>query len=383
MMKTHIRNAILLTPQQRMEHTVLTLSGGVIEKLTPEEEFSFEPGNTLDAKGCYVAPGFIDLHFHGAMGVDTMDAVAAGMVTASAYCSQHGVTTFYPTTWSASRAEITRVIDCVKECASHLPGARVGGVHLEGPYINPRRRGAQSLSFIRKPDAREYLPWLESGMVSILTCAPEVEGGEALIRNAVRLGARVAIGHSSASYEQVKAAANLGATQAAHLFNGMDGLHHRHPGTAGGILDDDRLLAQVICDGVHLHPAVVRLVLKAKSPSRIALITDSIRGAGRADAKYEGNGQFIQVKDGVARDAEGHLSGSTISMDLALRSLIAFTGCDLLEALVMVTSAPAEEMGLGAKKGRLAPGYDADLVFLQKDLTVAATMVSGAFVYQC
>jgi len=179
----------------------------------------------------------------------------------------------------------------------------------------------------------------------------------------------------------VKAAADMGVTQATHLFNGMNGLHHRDPGTAGGILDVDRLLAQVICDGVHLHPAVVRLIFKTKTSSRVALITDSIRGAGLADGMYENRGQSILVKNGVARDTEGRLSGSTLTMDQALRNLITFTACSLEEALSMVTTVPVDEMGMGASKGRLAPGYDADLVFLDKELKVTATMVSGDFVY--
>jgi len=380
-MKTHIRNAILLTPQRRIENSILTLSDGMIETLTPATDSPFESGTIVDAKGGYVVPGFIDLHFHGAMGVDTMDAASSAMEVMSAYCARHGVTTFYPTTWSASDEEISTVIDFVRTYAGGMPGARIGGVHLEGPYINPAHRGAQLSSFIRKPENHEYLPWLESGVVSIITCAPEIEGCAPLIRDAVRLGVRVAIGHSSARYEQVKAAADMGATQATHLFNGMVGLHHRDPGTAGGILDDDRLLAQVICDGAHLHPAVVRLILKTKVSSRVALITDSIRGAGLADGMYENRGQSILVKDGVARDPEGRLSGSTLTMDQALRNLITFTGCSLEEALLMVTTVPAEEMRLGARKGRLAPGYDADLVFLDKELKVAATMVSGEFVY--
>jgi len=380
-MKTHIHNAILLTPLQRIDNSILTLSDGMIETLTPAAEFSFESGIIIDAKGGYVVPGLVDLHFHGAMGVDTMDAVSSAMEVISAYCARHGVTTFYPTIWSASGEEISAVIDCVRTYTGLLPGARIGGVHLEGPYINPGHRGAQLSSFIRKPETHEYLPWLESGVVSIITCAPEVEGCVSLIRDAVRLGVRVAIGHSSASYEQVKAAADMGVTQATHLFNGMNGLHHRDHGTAGGILDVDRLLAQVICDGVHLHPAVVRLIFKTKTSSRVALITDSIRGAGLADGMYENRGQSILVKNGVARDTEGRLSGSTLTMDQALRNLITFTACSLEEALSMVTTVPVDEMGMGASKGRLAPGYDADLVFLDKELKVTATMVSGDFVY--
>ena len=380
-MKTHIRNGILLTSQQRIKGTVLTINDGVIETLTREDEFVSDSGRVIDAQGCFIAPGFIDLHFHGAMGRDTMDADAHSLRVMSAYCASHGVTTFYPTTWSASASAIAAVIDNVRMNAKQTPGARIGGIHLEGPYIDPENCGAQLREYIREPDVHEYLPWLESGTVSIITCAPEIEGCEVLINDALQMGARVAIGHSGATYEQVKTAADAGVTQATHLFNGMGGLHHREPGTAGGILDDDRLLAQVICDGVHLHPAVVRLIIKSKNHSRVALVTDSIRGAGLADGAYSHDGVQILVKDGIARDDSGRLSGSTLTMNQALRNVMVYTDCGLQEALAMVTTAPAQEMGLGGRRGQLTPGYDADLIFFDDDIDIKLAIVNGKVVY--
>ncbi len=366
-MKTYIRNGILLTPDNRVANAVLTINDGVIEEIVSEQSFMDDGAMVIDAQGMYVAPGFIDLHFHGAMGMDVMDAGVESLSIMSAYCASHGVTTFYPTTWSAAPEDIKTVIENTRQNAGLVSGTRIAGLHLEGPYINPQYCGAQLPENIRKPDRREYLPWLESGVVKIVTCAPEVEGCGEFIRDALKYGVRVAIGHSNASYEQVKDAADAGVSQATHLFNAMGGLHHRDPGTAGGVLDDDRLLAQLICDGVHIHPAVVRLILKTKTYSRIALITDSIRGAGLADGDYEHNGQHIMVREGVARDPAGNLSGSTLAMDQALRNMIAFTGCSLENALSMVTSVPAEEMGL-AGKGHIAAGYDADLVLFDESI---------------
>lgn len=380
-MKSHIYNGILLTPRQRIENTILTINAGIIETLTHQDEFKLDSGRVIDAQGRFITAGFIDLHFHGAMGSDTMDADGKSLEAMSVYCARHGVTTFYPTTWSAANAAITAAIDCVRLNAGRVSGAKIGGIHLEGPYINPDNCGAQLREHIRNPEVSEYMPWLESGAVSIVTCAPEIEGCETFIKDALRCGARVAIGHSSASFEQVKTAADWGVTQATHLFNGMGGLHHRDPGTAGGVLDDERLLAQVICDGVHLHPAVLRLILKTKTHSRIALITDSIRGAGLADGEYTHDGQRILVTDGIASDDAGRLSGSTLPMEQALRNMITHTGCDLQDALAMVTTVPSHEMGLSGHRGLLAPGYDADLVLFDEYLDIKMTIVNGSVVY--
>lgn len=381
-MKTHIRNGVVLNPQQRFENAVLTIEDGRIAAITPEPSFSAADGQVIDARGGYVAPGFIDLHFHGALGRDIMDADADSLQAMSAYCARHGVTTFYPTTWCASTDALGAVLDCVRLNSNIISGARIGGVHLEGPYLNTQKRGAQRAEYIHHPDAGEYRSWFADGVVKIVTCAPEVEGCTAFIKYALRHGVRVAIGHSNATYDQVKSAADLGVTQATHIFNGMGGLHHRDPGTAGGVLDDDRLLAQVICDGVHLHPAVVRLILKVKTHSRVALISDSIRGAGLTDGEYAHKEQHLVVKEGVAYNADGRLSGGMLALDQALRNMMAATECGLEQALAMVTSVPADEMGLGGRKGRLAPGYDADLVFLDREFRVSATMIDGEFAYR-
>ncbi len=361
---------------------MLTVTDGVITQINSEFSHTEDGMRIIDARGLFVAPGFIDLHFHGAAGMDVMDADLESLIVLSAYCVRHGVTTFYPTTWSASPQKIKAVIENAKQYAARVSGARIAGLHLEGPCINPRYRGAQLPVNIRKPESREYMTWLESGMVRIVTCAPEVAGCSEFIRDALNCGVRVAIGHSNATYEQVKAAADAGVTQATHLFNAMGGLHHREPGTAGAVLDDDRLLAQLICDGVHIHPAVVSLVFKIKTSSRIALITDSIRGAGMGDGEYENDGQRMVVREGVARDPEGRLSGSTLAMDEALRNVIKFTGCSLEEALAMATSVPAEEMGLAGRKGRIAAGYDADLVLFDENINIKKVIVNGEIVYE-
>jgi N-acetylglucosamine-6-phosphate deacetylase len=380
-MKVNLVNGIILSPDEKIENAVLTIDNGVISEISPSRPQKNKDGLTIDAEGFFITPGLIDIHFHGAMGCDAMDADRESLQIMSDYCARHGVTSFYPTTWSAASTDILESIRCIQECKDTIKGAKILGVHIEGPYVDVKFRGAQLPSMIRNPDEEEYQTWFSTGIVKIITCAPELNGCNEFIKQAVDNGIRISIGHSQATYQQVIQAADLGASQATHIFNGMQGLHHRDPGTVGGILDDDRMVAQVICDGVHLHPTIVRLILRAKTISRVILITDSIRGAGLPDGDYENGGQKFFVRDGIARTPEGGLSGSTLSLDQAIRNFIQFTGVKLEDALATVTTAPAKEMGVSNRKGKIAAGYDGDLVLFNDKLEVEKTIVAGEIIY--
>jgi N-acetylglucosamine-6-phosphate deacetylase len=242
-------------------------------------------------------------------------------------------------------------------------------------------RGAQQKNLIRKPDAAEYQKWLDTGAVKLITIAPEIENALEFIDLGVEKDVEFAIGHSSASYEQVIEAADHGVKQATHLYNGMLGVHHRNPGTVGAILTDDRIFAQVIADGVHIHPAMIKLAVRAKGISRIIMITDSTRGTGLEDGVYDYHGEKFTVTDGIARTDEGGLSGSTLMLDQALRNMIKFTGLSLNEVLPMATSVPAEAMGWSERRGILKPGADADITILDDDLAVEKTFVLGKEVF--
>lgn len=380
-MKKYITNGVLLTPSERVDDAVVVIDGDVITEVRKKKPNEVFGGEVIDASGHFITPGFIDIHFHGAMGRDAMDAELASLQTISDFCARHGVTSFYPTTWSAAKEDIQYAINCVRENIKNVEGAQILGVHVEGPYLDMKYRGAQLPSMIRIPEKKEFHAWFDSGVVKIVTCAPEVEGGLEFVKEAVARNVRISIGHSQAKYEQVITAADHGATQATHIFNGMPGYHHREPGTVGGVLDDQRIKAQVICDGVHLHPATVRLVYKVKTTSGIILITDSVRGAGLPDGDYENKGQKFSVRDGVARTPEGGLSGSTLTLDQALRNFIKFTRCTLEDALTLVTLNPAREMNILDHKGKIAAGYDADIVLLNESLNVMKTLVKGEIVY--
>jgi len=328
-----------------------------------------------------VVPGFIDVHTHGAFGKDTMDGTWDAIHTIGRFFAAHGVTSYLPTAGTFAPELIMKAIDNVRTCPQPEDGARHLGIHVEGPYLNVEHRGAQQKDLIRKPDAVEYQKWLDTGVVKLITLAPEIEKALEFIDLGVEKDIEFSIGHSGASYEQVVEAANHGLKQATHLYNGMLGIHHRNPGTVGAILTDDRIFAQIIADGVHVHPAMVKLAVMAKGISRIILITDSIQGTGLCDGNYDYYGQKFTVKDGIARTPEGGLSGSTLTLDQALRNIIKFTGMPLNEVLPMATSVPAEAMGWSGQLGVLKPRADADIIILNDELIVEKTFVLGKEVF--
>jgi N-acetylglucosamine-6-phosphate deacetylase len=256
-------------------------------------------------------------------------------------------------------------------------GARSLGLHLEGPYLNVEKKGAQPAAALHLPDLGELEEYLAAGPVKKITLAPELEGAEALARRAVEKGVRVSLGHTNADYEQTRAAIAWGATHASHTFNAMRGLHHRQPGATGAILTSDEVYAEIIADFVHIHPAIVDLVVRAKGGERTVLVSDAVRATGLPDGSYEFGGQKVTLREGVCRLADGTLAGSTLALDQALRNVMSATGLSLVEALPMATRVPAASIGMADEIGSLAPGYRADVVLLDAELRVVMTLVGG------
>lgn len=377
---TRITGGTLITPSQNLPDHDLIIENGLIAAIRPTQ--SQQADEIIDASGHYVIPGFIDVHVHGGAGADTMDATPEALHTMGRFFAAHGVTAYYPTTVTDSPERTLAALDNIAAAPQPEDGARHLGAHVEGPYLNGEHKGAQPAEFLRAADPAEYEAWLATGVTKLITVAPEIDGVNAMIARLTRDGVEFAIGHSGADYAIMQSAADAGVRQVTHTFNGMRGLHHREPGTLGAALTDDRLYAQIIPDGIHVHPAMVKLLVRAKTPARTLLITDSMRATGLHDGTYTLGAEQITVKDGIARTIAGNLAGSTLTMDAGLRNIINFTGLSLTEALPMATAIPAEAMGLTGRKGALTPGADADIVLLDSALHPRLTLIAGRVIYR-
>lgn len=381
-MPTILRGGTLITPQKILsDHALVIEEGRIAEVLSAQEiDSQVDDAQVIEAGGLWVIPGLIDVHVHGAAGSDTMDATPAALQSMASFFLKHGVTSYLPTTITASPQAIQSAVDNVKNLSQPLTGAQHLGMHLEGPYLCVEYSGAQPSEWLRAPDPQEYERWLID-VIRLVTLAPELPGALDMIAAGVRRGIRFSVGHSKAGYDQVVEAANRGLSHATHTFNGMVGLHHREPGTVGAILVDERIYAEVIADGVHLHPAVVKLLVRAKGPDRTILVTDAIRATGLEDGEYDLGGHMVRVHEGIARTARGGLAGSTLTLNAAVRNVIQFTGIPIPEALAMATTTPAAMLGLAGRKGVLQKGADADLVLVDPSWNVWATMINGLLVY--
>ena len=293
---------------------------------------------------------------------------------------EHGVTSFLGTTMSDTSARIEAALDTISAFGSQ-PQSPFLGVHLEGPYLNPAYRGSQPAMHLRHPRPEEYLPWLASGQVKVITMAPELPGGEELLQEAIARGITVSIGHSGASYEAARSYFAAGARQITHTFNGMAGIHHRQPGIFVAASEIPEVTFQIIPDGVHVHPAVVRMLARLVGSERVLAITDAMRATGQADGEYALGDISVTVKNGEARTEVGGLAGSTLTMDQALKNMMRFCDLTLAEALPMFTRVPARSIGLFPQKGSLQVGADADIVLWDEQRGVRSTIIAGELVF--
>lgn len=379
-----ITNGQLVTPFQVRRGTVV-IEEGIITYVGDEANAPQGIEPVLDAKGAYVTPGLIDIHVHGGGGGDVMDGTVAALEQMAQTFARYGTTAFLPATVTATHKDILQAVDAVKEAAEEgTAGAQVMGVHLEGPYINDIRRGAQNPAHIRPPSLQELEDvWRTCGpLLKLVTMAPEIEGASEAIRQLRSWGVTVAVGHTDASYDQVMEAHLWGANHICHAFNGMRGLHHREPGVVGAALTCDGFSAELICDGIHVHPVAMKLLLRAKGPDKIVLVTDTVRAMGLPEGRYQLGGLDINVSQGAARLTTGELAGSTLSMAMAVKNATQMLGVSLPQAIQMASYNPAHTVGMGHRKGSLTVGKDGDLAIFDQDLNALATIVAGKMVYQ-
>ena len=344
----------------------------------------------VDCTGLVVVPGFIDVHVHGVEGTDTLDGATAIAVIAERL-PRYGVTAFCPTSMACAPAALKTMLDAVRASREASGGARVLPAHLESNFINPEYRGAQPLECLRLPtNARtdgdfsgaEILSEIHaaSGDVGIMTIAPEIDGAIDLIRQLAAQGIFISLGHSGATYEEALEGIDAGARHATHLFNRMPPLNHRKPGLAAAVLESEALTAEVVCDGVHVHPAVVKMALAIKRPSGIMAITDGTAGAGlRQGARTSISGRPITVRDAAYLD-DGTLAGSVLTMDRAFAKLTTEMKVSLVDACRICSTTPAEALGL-QEAGGIVEGWAADLVLLDRDFSPRATYIAGERVW--
>lgn len=339
-----------------------------------------EQGEVLDFGTNLVLPGFMDIHTHGAMGADTMDATDEAMQTMKKHMASKGVTAFLPTTVTVPTEAILKAARAAKRNEGGT-GASIIGLHLEGPYFSPENVGAQNPDHIRKPDKEDINKILNEipGFIRMMSLAPEVEGATDAIRYLKEKGVVCALGHTKADYETAVEAIRAGATQATHLFNCMTGLTHRAPGVVGAALEADSVYAELICDGIHVSPAAAKVAIRAKGTDKIVLISDSIRAAGMPDGEYELGGVPVIVENGTARTPGGNLAGSTSDILACVKNVIKW-GFTLSEAVQMASENPAAAIGAD-KKGKIQVGCDADFTVLTPSLELVATIVGGKVQY--
>jgi N-acetylglucosamine-6-phosphate deacetylase len=389
-----ISGADLVLPDRVVAGGTVVIDGERIAEIGSDRSTEL----AFDLPDHYIVPGFIDVHVHGVEGTDTLDGGSA-IATMAERLPKYGVTGFCPTSIACDPPALRRMLAGVRLARTTRPpgGARVLPAHLESNFINTDYKGAQPLQCLRLPRDRgpksevrgaswgctEILAEIAGARpdVGIITIAPELDGALELIADLVAHGHHVSLGHSGATYEQASAGIRAGARQATHLFNRMPPLGHRVPGLAGAVLESDEVFAELICDGVHVHPAMMRMALSAKRPERIMAITDGTSGSGLPKGSTATLGGYrITLRDAAYLD-DGTIAGSTLTMDRAFAKLVSEVGLSLSDAATVCSTTPARAMGLQGF-GVIAPGAMADLAVLDRDLRVVQTWVAGTLAWQ-
>ncbi len=384
---TVIHASRILTPDDEISDGVIVVEGSRIAAIGHRDEMRL-PADSVDyvATGMTVVPGFVDVHIHGAGGHDVMEADARALDRITSTVARHGTTSIVATTVTAPIEDTCRSLEGIAQyirahenAENDGLAAEILGIHLEGPFISKARRGVHPPDALAKPSVATLGKFIEAadGLVKIVTLAPELPGALELIAAAVAAKIVAAIGHTDADYDQARAAIHAGARHAVHMYNAMRPFEHRDPGVVGAILTDPEVTAEVIADLVHVAGPAIQVLIGAKGFDTVLLVSDGIAATGMPDGKYRLGNFEVSVKDGVARNSEGKLAGSTLTMDRALRNIVGI-GVPLQDAVRMATVLPARRLGLAGKKGIIAVGADADLVALTPDLRVAGVMTRGA-----
>lgn len=379
-MKEYIKSKELILENEILEGGVLEIENGKISNILDEV-----PGGEIfvDYSKYTVAPGFVDTHIHGIAGADIMDATPESLFKITREIVKTGVTTYFPTTLTASFEDTCRAIENISVNYKFAEGAKIGGIFLEGPFFAKKFKGAQNEKYFVKPEIEWLKKWKElAGELPIkIAVAPEIEGATEFIQEATKLGVIVALGHSDANYEQAKKAVESGAKIFVHTYNAMSPLHHRNPGMVGAALTLKDVFAELICDGHHVHPVAAKIVVDMRKPDSTALVTDCMSAGAMPEGSYK-LGEFdVNVKNGTARLSDGNLAGSILLLKDAVKNVVDWELADKFNALRMASLVPAKSVGIENLCGKISVGKFADFVVLDDELNLIKVYINGKKVY--
>jgi len=378
----YIKNVTVFTPDEQIDEAAVVLDGARIAAVGLVGEIVCPEGAVIvDGSGLLLVPGFIDMQFNGGFGAD-FTAGPSAIWAVAAQLPRYGVTAFLPTIITSPLERVERAQQVLMDAPADGYGAEALGLHLEGPFLNPHKKGAHNPAYLRAPDLNAIRDWSPGNGVRLVTLAPELPGALDLVQALAARGVVVSAGHSMATYDEAMDGFAAGIRYGTHLFNAMPTLTHREPALPGALLTDPRPTVGFIADGVHTHPSVISLVWKALGSQRLNLVTDAMAALGMPQGKHILGDFDCWVDASSARLHDGTLAGSVLSLDEAVRNLIAFAGCTLAAALPTVTTTPARLLGLEHERGRIAPGYRPDLVLLSPDLHVKMTICAGKIVFE-
>lgn len=361
-----VENGLVYTPDHTFREEALFVEGETIATAAQ--------GERIDASGCYVIPGLVDLHLHGCVGHDFCDGTPEAISAMADYLAENGITAFHPATMTLSEEELEGI--CRTAAAWQGSGAIFCGITMEGPFFNEAKKGAQNAAYLRPPDKALYhrLQEASGNRIGIVCIAPELEGALSLIQD-LSPECRISLGHTAADYETAVKAFQAGASHVTHLFNAMPPFSHREPGIIGAAADEGAEV-ELICDGIHLHPSMVRSVVKLFGPEKVVLISDSMRATGLGDGNFTLGGQDVTVKDGKALLANGSIAGSAVNLMDCLRNAVSF-GISLEDVVGMATENPARAIGRSGEMGSLEPGKLANFVLLDQSLSLQGVYLRG------
>ncbi len=365
-----------------IDRPIVTIEDGHIQSIASRESTALpSDAHVLDFPGALLAPAFFDVHFHGAAGHDVMEATPAAMSTIGAFLASRGTGSFLATTVTAPLDATLKAVGALAKLIAQPPvagRARPIGIHLEGPFLSHAKRGVQPAAHLLSPDIVTFDKLYDAaeGHVHLMTLAPELPGATELAAHATARGVRISVGHSNATAAETHAAIDAGAVSATHTFNAMRALDHREPGILGTVLTTDSLFAEIICDGIHNAPEMVKLWWHAKGPERAILVTDAMSAAGMPDGEYQLGGFAVQVENGRAT-ANGVLAGSVLTLDRALANFIRFTGATAEQGIRLMTTNPAAMTGFTRQAGSIAVGRPADLVAVNAAGHLVGSVIGG------